>query len=158
MIIYVYRRSYFFYIYIFKGPLANLGQRPIWAHWRQAHLGLGPSWAPIWAHVPFGPVGPIGHRTHILTFREGPRIFLRSMHIQVYNYRSRILNSSNFNVAILIFKYAYLHIFNASFPNMVPYNQQIQLYPILGVWISPIFPYIANGCATGRNASHHHLR
>jgi len=36
------------------------------------------------AHLGTGPIGPIGPRTHVLSFREGQRLFLQSMYTQIY--------------------------------------------------------------------------
>ncbi len=77
------------YTYLNKGPIGQIGPGTHLGPLAQA--GPGPSWAhwPIWTRVPFGPIGPIGPGTNILTFREGPELFLQSMHIQIYIYRFR---------------------------------------------------------------------
>ena len=89
----------------------------VWTH--------GPIWAwdpfgcPNCAQEPFvancarttlGPVGPIGPRAHLLTFRKGPRLFLQTMYIQISMCWSRKYKTALTFLENDIFKHAHLHV------------------------------------------------
>ena len=118
-----------------SGPLAQLGVGPIGPILLGPLAQLGPGihaigpgtiWVhrPNWAQDPFGPIGPIGHRTqlgpgpfwaqlrpgpigpiepgsHIRTFRERPRALSAKYaytNKQINKYRYRPLTVPNFNL------------------------------------------------------------
>ena len=122
------------------GPLAQLGPGPSWAYWS------------IWARVPFGPlaIGPIGPGTHILTFREGPRLFLQSMYIQIYMYIYIIYRERDIDIGLGNWKVntstlesmkssnVDIYIYHALFLNMLPYELYKGLFLISA---PPLYPH-----------------